>query len=113
MGILEKAAKRSAYPVKLTNGETVHVRAMTLDQLDVISEMEEGSARTGYLLGCCLCSELGQPEFEILANENAAAFGARVMAAFRQAGVGTDTVKQITAGIGRIGKVDAEDIAGN
>lgn len=112
MGILEKVAKRSSYPHKLHNGEQIHVRALSIDQLDRIDRLEP-RLKTGFLLGCCTCSESGTPDFIQQPEETDAQFAESVLRRYREAGIGTDTLNEIQRAIGRVGKGDAEEIAKN
>lgn len=112
MGILEKLANRNAYPEKLRNGEQIHVRALSLDQLDRIDKLEP-NLKTGFLIGCCLCTERGVPEIQQDKGEEDAKFSERVLTDVKAVGMGTDTLREIQQAIGRIGRADVEELAKN
>jgi len=80
--VIERLKKRAFYPFKLVNGETVHLRALTHNQLKAIRQFQGEDESIGYTIGCCLLEESGEPVFTPLVseiNESPKEFGARVL----------------------------------
>jgi hypothetical protein len=69
MGVLQKCAKRRCYPVDV-DGETVHVRAVTLDEINRVQELDN-DAKTFFLLACGIVESNGEQGVSAkLANED-------------------------------------------
>lgn len=124
MSVLEKLKTRRSYPVKIGDVD-VKVRAMTIGELTEVDKISD-SLKTGFVVGCCLCSEDGQPAFtrrrtmeglEVLSEGNVGAdeaaedFAKRVMDALND--VSTETLKEISRAIGEIGSIDIEGLRKN
>ena len=112
MSVLDKMKKRRCYPISLGD-EKIHVRAMTLSELTRIDAIDADN-RTGFMLGCCLVSDDGNPEFtkrpadgdQPAEDDNA--FGKRVMDAMVD--VDPPTIRAAIDGIAKVGTVDAETL---
>lgn len=64
MSIFDKIQKRACYPFTLVNGETVHIRSLTIHQLTVIEPFKYDMEANGYALGCCLVDDEGKRVFD-------------------------------------------------
>lgn len=111
MGLLDKANNRSHYPVVLSD-RTVYVRALTIWEARRMGELDV-NLRTPFVIGCALVKDDGKPEVAKEANETDEAFSARVEGLMRDADVDTEVLSKITQAIGKIGKVDVENIPKN
>lgn len=58
MGVLQKCAKRRCYPVEI-DGETIHVRAMTLDEIGRLQVVDKDE-KTVFLLACGIVEPSGE-----------------------------------------------------
>ena len=79
--VIDRLKKRAFYPFKLVNGETVHLRALTFNQLKTIREFSENDESIGYTIGCCLLEESGDPVFVPGPTQSPKEFGAEVLTA--------------------------------
>lgn len=99
--VLDRLRKRRCYPVPEA-GEGIFVRSLTRGELIRLGALE-GDDKTDFVIGCVLVTQAGEPVFPKHSDETDAEFCARVKAAFLD--VDTETVAQISAAVGRIGKV--------
>lgn len=81
LSAIQRIQKRAFYPVKLVNGETVHIKALTFSQLKTVREFQGEDESIGFAIGCCLLEESGQPSFVKTDDESPKQFGGRVLEA--------------------------------
>ncbi len=93
LSIIERINKRAFYPLKMVNGETIHLRAVKNDKLNAAREFHEKEESVGYLIGLAVVSDAGNPEFEQKTDESNIEFGARVLSLI--ADMGPDIREQI------------------
>jgi hypothetical protein len=79
--VIDRIQKRAFYPVKLVNGEEVHIRSLTRGQIRAVRLFANDEESVGFAIGCCLLEETGSPVFEIAEGESPKDFGKRVMEA--------------------------------
>ncbi len=79
LSIIERINKRAFYPLKLVNGETIHLRAVKNEKLNAARQFHDKEESVGYLIGMAAVSDSGQIEFEKKAEETDIEFGARVL----------------------------------
>ena len=111
MGLLEKANKRNCYPVVLAD-RTVYVRSMKTSEIRRMNALDQ-DLRTAFVLGICLTLENSAQEIPKLDAETDADYSKRVDAALSDAEVDTETISTISQAIGKIGKVNLEDLEKN
>ncbi len=114
LSVVDRIRKRAFYPLTLINGEKIHLRALTGNQLLTARAFSEKESSIGYAIGCSLLEDNGDPVFVPDDAESPEAFGERVMAAID---VGRDVQQQIVAKIFEItnepDKAKAEAIVKN
>ena len=114
LSVVDRIRKRAFYPLTLVNGEKIHLRALTGQQLQTARSFSEKDSSIGYAIGCSLLEDGGDPVFVPADEESSEAFGERVMAAID---VGRDVQQQIVAKIFEItnepDKAKAEAIVKN
>ena len=93
LSIIERINKRAFYPLKMVNGETIHLRAVKNDKLTAARAFHEKEESVGYLIGLAAVSDAGQPEFEQRPDESDVEFGARILGLI--ADMGPDVREQI------------------
>lgn len=96
LSVIDRIQKRAFYPLKLVNGETIHLRALTYQQLQTTRAFSEKDASIGYAIGCALLEDNGSPVFVPTDSEDAETFGERVMSALE---LGRDVQQEIVAKI--------------
>lgn len=79
MSVINKLRKRAFYPFKLVNGETVHLRGLTIKQLADIEPFRNEREAAGFAIGCALLEESAEPAFVKSESESDKEFGARVL----------------------------------
>jgi len=79
LSVMEILEKRAFYPFRLVNGETVHLRALTFNQLKTIREFSDEDESIGYAIGCCLLEANGEFVFVPDPKQSPKEFGARVL----------------------------------
>ena len=77
--VIDRIKKRAYYPVKLVNGETVHVKALTRGEMTTASGFKDDPESVGYAIGIALLDDAGSPVFSIMQDETPKQFGARIM----------------------------------
>ncbi len=93
LSIVERINKRAFYPLKMVNGETIHLRAVKNEKLTAAKAFHDKEESVGYLIGVAVVSDAGQPEFEQRSDESDIDFGARVLGLID--GMGPDVREQI------------------
>lgn len=96
LSVVERIRKRAFYPLTLVNGETIHLRALTNNQLTSARAFNEKESSIGYAIGCALLEDSGDPVFVPEDAESPEQFGERVMSAIE---LGRDVQQQIVAKI--------------
>jgi len=114
LSVVDRIRKRAFYPLTLVNGEKIHLRALTHQQLQVARSFSEKESSIGYAIGCSLLEDSSDPVFVPADEESPESFGERVMSALE---LGRDVQQQIVAKIFEITnepeKVKAEALAKN
>lgn len=114
LSVVDRIRKRAFYPLTLVNGEKIHLRALTHQQLQVARSFSEKESSIGYAIGCSLLEDNGDAVFVCEHNESPEQFGERVMVTIE---LGRDVQQQIVAKIFEITnepeKVKAEALAKN
>ena len=114
LSVVDRIRKRAFYPLTLVNGEKIHLRALTNQQLQLARSFSEKESSIGYAIGCSLLEDSSDPVFVPEDAESPEAFGERVMSALE---LGRDVQQQIVAKIFEITnepeKVKAEALAKN
>jgi hypothetical protein len=100
LSIIERINKRAFYPLKLVNGETIHLRAVRHEHREAVQDFKDQEESVGYLIGVAVVSDGGDAEFTKAADESALAFGARVLASISE--MGPDVREQIVKKIFQI-----------
>jgi len=77
--VIDRIKKRAFYPFKMVNGETVHLKALTIGQLQSIEAFGSEHSANGYAIGHSLMDESGSVVFTQLAEESCRDFGTRVL----------------------------------
>lgn len=95
LSVVEKLRRRRRYPVEI-DGETVHVRAVTDSEKRTVMPFRDEEESFGYLIGKCLLNDDGSAVCEQQSDEDAKAFGARVLA---ELDLPTDTQAQLATTI--------------
>ena len=93
LSIVDRINKRAFYPLKMVNGETIHLRAVKTEKLNAARAFHEKEESVGYLIGMAAVSDAGQPEFEQRSDESDIDFGARILTLI--ADMGPDVREQI------------------
>jgi hypothetical protein len=93
LSIIERINKRAFYPLKMVNGETIHLRAVRHEHREAVQDFKDKEESVGYLIGMAVVSDGGEPEFTKSADESAVDFGARVLALISE--IGPDVREQI------------------
>lgn len=114
LSVIDRIRKRAFYPLTLVNGEKIHLRALTGQQLQTARSFSEKDSSIGYAIGCSLLEDGGDPVFVPTDEESPESFGERVMSELE---LGRDVQQQIVAKIFEITnepeKVKAEALAKN
>lgn len=114
LSVIDRIRKRAFYPLTLVNGEKIHLRALTHQQLQTARSFSGKDASIGYAIGCSLLEDDGSPVFVPIDVESPEAFGERVMQALE---LGRDVQQEIVAKIFEITnepeKVKAEALVKN
>jgi hypothetical protein len=111
MSLLAKVNKRKCYPVELED-RTVYVRSMKGAEIDGMEALPR-ALRTPYVMGICVVFENGKQEIPREKDEAIEAYAHRVQAALDEAEVDTEVISKLSTAIGKIGKVDVEDVQKN
>jgi hypothetical protein len=111
MGLIDKANNRERFPVVLSD-RTIHVRAMTGREIRRLESVQK-DLKTPFVMGLCVVTEAGRPEMPQGVDESDADFAKRVEGLLSDADVDTLIISKISHQIGKIGKVDVEDIRKN
>lgn len=93
LSIIERINKRAFYPLKMVNGETIHLRAIRNEHRKAAHEFQDKEESVGYMIGVAVVSDSGEPEFTQQDGESAFDFGARVLGLI--SGIGPDVREQI------------------
>lgn len=96
LSVVDRIRKRAFYPLTLINGEKIHLRALTGNQLQTARAFSEKESSIGYAIGCSLLEDNGDPVFVPDDAESPEAFGERVMSALE---LGRDVQQQVVAKI--------------
>ncbi len=96
LSVVDRIRKRAFYPLTLINGEKIHLRALTGNQLLTARAFSEKESSIGYAIGCSLLEDNGDPVFVPEDAESPEAFGERVMSALE---LGRDVQQQVVAKI--------------
>lgn len=114
LSVVDRIRKRAFYPLTLVNGETIHLRALTNQQLQLARSFSEKEASVGFAIGCSLLEDNGDAVFVCEHDESPEQYGERVLAALDLV---RDVQQQIVAKIFEITnepeKVKAEAILKN
>jgi hypothetical protein len=100
LSIIERINKRAFYPLRLVNGETIHLRAVRNEHREAVQDFKDKEESVGYLIGMAVVSDNGDPEFVQAKEESALAFGERVLALISE--IGPDVREQIVKKIFQI-----------
>ncbi len=76
--VSERLRKRRCYPLPIGD-ETLHVRAMTFAEIEVMESIGGNKVSEGYVIGKCLVEPDGTPCFEQGKDEKNEDFGKRVL----------------------------------
>jgi len=98
--VIDRIKKRAFYPVKLVNGETVHVRGVKHKLLAEAKTFSDDEESVGYLLGFGLVEDSGELAFSRSSEESPKEFGARVLDALSE--MGPDVRDQIVETIFKV-----------
>jgi hypothetical protein len=105
MGVLQKCAKRRCYPIDI-DGETIHVRAITLDEMDRMQVLDKDT-KTFFLLACGIVEANGDQGVSAKrSDETDAAWVTRVTSELSV--IPADTALQIVKEIDRVSKPAAD-----
>lgn len=96
LSVVDRIRKRAFYPLTLINGEKIHLRALTGNQLLTARTFSEKESSIGYAIGCSLLEDNGDPVFVPEDAESPEAFGERVMSALE---LGRDVQQQVVSKI--------------
>lgn len=114
LSVVDRIRKRAFYPLTLVNGEKIHLRALTNQQLQLARSFSEKESSVGFAIGCSLLEDNGDAVFVCEHSESPESFGERVLAALDLV---RDVQQQIVAKIFEITnepeKVKAEAIIKN
>ena len=99
--ILIKLRKKRGYPVVIDD-ETFHVRSLTIGELQRLDKLD-ATSKTGFVVGCALCTARGEPEFIRSADQTDAAWAEEVIQLLDD--VPTETIRQLSEGVANIGKM--------
>ena len=114
LSVVDRIRKRAFYPLTLVNGEKIHLRALTNQQLQLARSFSEKESSIGFAIGCSLLEDNGDAVFVCEHNESPEQFGERVMVTIE---LGRDVQQQIVTKIFEITnepeKVKAEALAKN
>ena len=92
LSVIDRIRKRAFYPLTLVNGEKIHLRALTGQQLQTARAFSEKDSSIGFAIGCSLLEDNGDAFFVCEHSESPEQFGERVMAAIE---LGRDVQQQI------------------
>lgn len=93
LSIIDRINKRAFYPLKMVNGETIHLRAVRNEHREAVQEFKDKEESVGYMIGVAVVSDGGEPEFTKGPDESAFDFGARVLSLISE--IGPDVREQI------------------
>lgn len=91
MSVIDKLRKRRAYPVTIGD-EKVTVRSLLESEIDLLNSISGDAESYGVAIGCGLLEEDGSAAFTRAADEDAKAFGGRVL---KSIDMPTDTKKEL------------------
>jgi len=94
--VLERLRKRRCYTHTI-GGQTVHLRALTHQEIEIVSKFEDNSHGTSFVIGCCLLNEDESPAFTRDQNESPADFAKRVNQVLIESDLSTDTTSDLAA----------------
>ena len=100
LSIIERINKRAFYPLRLVNGETIHLRAVRNEHREAVQDFKDKEESVGYLIGMAVVSDNGDSEFVQSKEESASAFGERVLGLISE--IGPDVREQIVKKIFQI-----------
>lgn len=100
LSIIERINKRAFYPLKLVNGETIHLRAVRNEHRVAVQDFKDKEESIGYLIGMALVADDGELVFVAKKDESAIEFGASVLVAIPE--IGPDVREQIVKKIFQI-----------
>lgn len=99
-GVLNRLRKKRGYPVEI-EGETYHVRSLTLGELRRLEPLA-AELKTGFVLGCALCSDAeGGQELPANDGEADAAWADRI--GNELSDIPTQTIRELTESIAKVG----------
>lgn len=105
--VLERLRKKRAFPVMI-DGQEFHVRTPTIGELRRLDAMTADN-RTGFLVGCTLCSDAsGVQEIPKQADEEDAKWAERVLDAL--ADVPTETIRALSDGVAKISQTPTLEV---
>lgn len=109
--VAERLRRKRGFPVE-HNGETYHVRELTMGELSRFDRLPKES-KTGFLVGCALVEDVGGEQcFPKEPNEDDAAYAARMM--LELAEVTPGTLRALSEGVSKIsGAVKVESVLKN
>lgn len=90
--MIERIRKRAFYPLKLVNGETIHLRGLSGKQLETVKPFMQDDASVGYVVGVAVLNDDGTNAFTQLKSESPVEFGQRVLSEIELA---SDVQKQL------------------
>ena len=96
LSVVDRIRKRAFYPLTLVNGEKVHLRALTHQQLQAARSFSDKDSSIGFAIGCSLLEDNGDAVFVCEHHESPEQFGERVMAAID---IGRDVQQEIVTKI--------------
>ncbi len=96
LSVVDRIRKRAFYPLTLVNGEKIHLRALTYQQLQFARSFSEQESSIGYVIGCALVEDNGDSVFVPEDAESPETFGDRVMCALE---LGRDVQQQVVVKI--------------
>jgi hypothetical protein len=99
MTLAEKLLKRQCYPVKVSEGETVHVRSLTVSELRRQFDLQHGNQAL-FSIGKTLCNPDGSPAYPQSPEEDDATYAARIAAEFAE--VPNSVVHELASAITKI-----------
>jgi hypothetical protein len=100
LSIIERINKRAFYPLRLVNGETIHLRAVRNEHRQAVQDFKDKEESVGYMIGMAVVSDGGEPEFTKSTGESAFEFGSRVLGLISE--IGPDVREQIITKIFQI-----------
>lgn len=106
-GILELCAKRHCFPVELDAGETVYVRSLSHEEIDVLLAIDDGLS-LAFMIGKCLVDSSGQHALpQATESETSVEWSNRIKAIIKP--WGADTTNQLREAIKKVSTEPPQD----